>query len=620
MKFNFQSLKFKILLAAVWVSVLGMGVLTFLSYNQATNLYQTTLNNQQIQRSRDTALAIGQVIKPLVEIVEATGQRLEALDLKNVSRVDEVLSLIAYGFDAIDNFYFVWQDDGKYTDSANESVSPQVNPRMQSWYLKAIASNKVVVSEPFYHANGKLTLAVVRPVRQMGVLKGVLGLNLHLDKVQEFVSNIKVGQAGFAYLIDKNGYILAYPDKKLIGRNVTSLNDLKASWEIISKKENGDFSYVDSKGTKYFGEFAEVPTIGWKVVLVNDAKEIAGVTRLQLQTAIAIDIITNFLMIVILGFLTYRALKPVEYMVAALNQFSTGDFTVNLSYSGKDEIGIISKTFNDSIHKIKTTFLKVQEHAGKVLAASQQIAAATQQIAQGSQNQAADIQQVTKAIEDLAVAAEKTAFFARNLAEMADDTMISAKSGQQAIIESFKGTNKIAQKVQELEKNIQEINNMLNIITEISDQTNLLALNAAIEAARAGEAGKGFAVVADEVRKLAERSTAAAQEIANAVSGIGQNMKVVFAAVKDGENLSNKAYKSFNEIVEKIEDLNVKSKEISKVSEEQAVLTENISTSTQNIAALAEEVTASVEENSAAAEELAHGAEEMSKQLAQFKI
>lgn len=237
-----------------------------------------------------------------------------------------------------------------------------------------------------------------------------------------------------------------------------------------------------------------------------------------------------------------------------------------------------------------------------------------------SEGQANAVQAVNERFRELSTAVQSVAKNAVEASELANETMQIARDGGHVVRTAIEGMNQVKQQVGLLEEDSAKIGEIIEVIEEIAEQTNLLALNAAIEAARAGEQGRGFAVVADEVRKLAERSGEATKQIAMIITGMQNNTKSSVNAVMEGVALSQKTGEAFEHIIEKIRESTNKSSEIAAASEEQAAQTSEVLSAVESIAASTEEAAASSEEMSSASQSLAQLAEELNQLVAEFKL
>ena len=230
-----------------------------------------------------------------------------------------------------------------------------------------------------------------------------------------------------------------------------------------------------------------------------------------------------------------------EHMLEAVHRFASGDLTVRFYVEKEDDIGKIFVAFNSAIDNMRSTIIRVVENVEATAGASAQISANTEHISTAAREQAQGIMGAASAIEDFAEQMAKTAQSASEFAVSARKTELETQASSGVVNQTIEGMNKIdevvqrsAATVEELGVSSNQIGEIIQVINDIADQTNLLALNAAIEAARAGEQGRGFAVVADEVRKLAERTTQATKEIAAMITKIQRDTQGAVQVIRQG--------------------------------------------------------------------------------------
>jgi methyl-accepting chemotaxis protein len=326
--------------------------------------------------------------------------------------------------------------------------------------------------------------------------------------------------------------------------------------------------------------------------------------------------------------------ESVDTILLEMNKFADGDLTVSLEVKQDDEIGKLYKGFNKAISNIKSMLEKVSETVTSTAKASNQISSSSEEMAAGAFEQSAQTKEVASAVEEMTKTILDTTNNSTLATEAAKKSGIIAHEGGKVVSETIEGMNRIsdvvnksAETVQALGKSSNEIGEIIQVIDDIADQTNLLALNAAIEAARAGEQGRGFAVVADEVRKLAERTTKATKEIAVMIKSIQRDtsdavksMKEGTAEVDRGKALVDKAGESLEQIIKGTEEVVDITVQVAAASEEQSTAAEQISKNIESINNVTQESTNGIQQIAKAAEDLNNLTINLQKLISNFKI
>lgn len=332
--------------------------------------------------------------------------------------------------------------------------------------------------------------------------------------------------------------------------------------------------------------------------------------------------------------LTKSITGPIRENVNAVQKLADGDLTLNVSVKRKDEFAAVEGAVKKMVETWKGIVEKINEVAGNVASASHQLSASAEQVSKGSNNQAQRTSQLSTSSEEMSQTVLDIAQNTNKIAQSATDAALMAKKGEEIVNRSVTEVKEIAKTVdmsaefvRVLGDKSEQIGKIVNVIDDIADQTNLLALNAAIEAARAGEQGRGFAVVADEVKKLAERTAKATSEISSMITTIQNevlravdSMENAMGKVNVGVELASQAGDALKEIVNKVDDLQLMVSQIASATDEMSATSEEISKDIEHIAEISNEASVNSEQTAQAAGSLMNLSLNLQKVMGEFRV
>ncbi len=548
---------------------------------------------------------------------------------------------------------FIGTEKGEYLNVPTRKVERTYDPRQRDWYKLAMEANgKAIITAPYEEA---FTRNVVVTIAQQTLdKKGVVAISVKLNAIQQLAESVQIGREGFSAIFSANHVVITHPtlEKGKLVDNETLNRAFEQPDGTLTYKEEGEARIL---------RYETNPLTNWKITGTILQKEIDQAVRPILQQTVIIITVALIIGFIVIHFVLNALLRPVRMLRDEAVRISTGDLRQPIEVTANDEIGELSQAFETmrlNLRQLVTTLKgdaegvaqassTLSHNANETAAATERVTAASQEISASAEEQMMQVTRNAEALQQLTTAIMHITEMSSDVTTQSEHATAQALEGGTAvgntreqmtsIYESVAVSN---EKIASLAKRSTEIGEMLDVITSIAEQTNLLALNAAIEAARAGEHGKGFAVVADEVRKLAEGSQRSVEQIFSVIQHVKKDtadavsiMAQVTEEVQQGLAVSDAAITKFRAIessmaviVPRMEGVSSATQQISAGIEEVAATTEEfVATAERNashveqVAASSEEQLASMQQITASAQTLAQMSDELHALINQFK-
>ncbi len=525
----------------------------------------------------------------------------------------------------------------------------------RGWY-GCITEQKTILTAPYIDSStGKMILSAASPVydEATGEVLGAVGMDISLDHMTNIMRDYKIGRNGYILLLSENGTFLYHPENDFIQKNIKDVNLSQNVVDAVSSKRSEFLKYKVNGTTKY-GSLELVGDTGYLVLSSLPMSEYYA-----MLIAMIIALIILFAVGILLIALSIRRsaanlTKPILALNHTAQQLAAGNLDVRLEITSNDEIGELGESIGKTVsrlkeyivyidetaetltriadgklrialkndyvgefQKIKTALLNISSSMNDVMeginASSGRVSAGASELANASQMLAESAELQAASVEELAATTNSVA---DHVEESHRDAEISAKETAKvtAMIEqNQEKMTMMMDAMEEIRKTSQQVVGIIQAIEEIADQTNLLSLNASIEAARAGDAGKGFAVVADEIGKLALES-------AKAASSTRSLIELSMEEISKGNNIAIDAMAALEESVSAVDHVNEMIKNTARNSAVQAESMEQLRIGIDEIARVIQDNSAASQETSATSDELATQADLLNKMLQKFEL
>ncbi len=625
-----MSAKNKILLSIgglfmfVIVLIVGVGYISFSDSSQQN--YTDKLKNE-------ASLIASGVEQKMLRNFDMLKMAADSIDINadgelNEQQLVEKLKFMEGNYDMVASFFGTADGTTYRVDGEIQNFNAKSAGR--EWYTRIMDGEVDVITTPYKASSGKIIMSLVEPVKRNGRIVAIIGANIGLDGITSYIKDLSEKQQ--IYVARKDGYVLSAKDTENVGKN---LFELRPSYGDFRQQSGVGHTY-EYQNKDYYVVNAISQELGWTVWSWESVQNINAASSDNLQNSLLLGIIALAIAAALSYYLVvslmYRPIggEPTE-IESIVRKVAAGDLSLAGSARG-NETGILAATLT-MVDNLKDTMKQIQASSERIDHSSVEMSETSSQVKISSESQMLQLEQAATAMNEMSASVDEVARNAMKASDSAKGANGYSEQGMrmvsdmnQSIVELVGGIEAVVNVNLELEKETQSIGQILEVIDGISEQTNLLALNAAIEAARAGEHGRGFAVVADEVRSLANQTKESTTVIQDTITRLqreaSRSVELMRVNMKDAQTtseksaLANQALQEIQTSVALIQDMNT---QIAAAVEEQSHVASEIGANVVEINDLAKSTFDVSESNHQRSQEMTQIAGTLNKSIEIFK-
>ncbi|MCL1147162.1 methyl-accepting chemotaxis protein [Shewanella marinintestina] len=508
-----------------------------------------------------------------------------------------------------------------------------LSPNQDNWFFDYKNSGQEKMLNVFTESNGEVKLFINY---QQPHGRGLVGLGKSLDDMVQLLRSFKIEQSGFVYLVDAKGQVKLHQDTRQIGQ--ASINSLYPGLNTADLMQKNDFSLMKAElnGESMLIASSYIPSMDWYLIAQVPEAEIFSLLEDSAYKILIWTAIIAATFIAIASLVASSVSRPIANVANMLDNIGDGegDLRQRLPVEGNDELAQLAKGFNSFISKIQASVIEVGEASAQLTASANDVSRQAQRTLADSQLQKDQTIMVATAINEMGATVNEIASNAAQAADTARAADIDSNNGQVVVTRARETINQLSDDVEQvgevvesLATHTKSIESILDVIRAVSEQTNLLALNAAIEAARAGEAGRGFAVVADEVRNLASRTATSTNEVQVMINKLQAEATRAVEAMEQsrarsvaGVTAVDEASQSLTGISDRIGSISDMNTQVAAATEEQSTVVEDINRNVSDINDITQRTAETAEDAAQASQTLIQLARRLDSLVASFKV